>query len=89
MAELLTPQNKKATKPDITPMVDLGFLLITFFIYTTTFSTASTMSFNTPSNKGTEQAPVKKSNTIILILGENDSLFWCQQDIERLTKDGN
>jgi biopolymer transport protein ExbD len=85
MAEIVNPKNKKAPKPDMTPMVDLGFLLITFFIYTTTFSTSSTMTFNTPSSKGTEPSPIKQSNTITLILGENNRLFWYQQDLERLS----
>lgn len=73
--------NKKSGKPDMTPMVDLGFLLITFFIYTTTFSTPNTMDLNMPSDKGTEGAPIKKSNSITVILGKNNKLYWHQQEV--------
>jgi biopolymer transport protein ExbD len=84
--------SKKSGKPDMTPMVDLGFLLITFFIYTTTFSKPNTMGFQTPSkekdpNKEQQDQEIKESNTITIILGENDRVFWYQTALASVTAD--
>ncbi len=74
---------KKSGKPDMTPMVDLGFLLITFFIYTTTFSKPNTFKLSMPDkeddpNKVEEQQEIKVSNTITVIMGKDDKIFWHQ-----------
>lgn len=83
---------KGAGKPDMTPMVDLGFLLITFFIYTTTFSKPNTMVYNTPKEVPPEdrvekELDIKVSNTITIILGEDDRVFWYQKPLKEVTAD--
>jgi biopolymer transport protein ExbD len=69
---------KQSTKIDMTPMVDLGFLLLTFFILTTTFSKPQTMEINMPvkPEKEIDQTPLKASNALTLLLGENDKIYW-------------
>jgi len=39
---------KQSTHIDMTPMVDLAFLLLTFFMLTTTFGKPKTMEINMP-----------------------------------------
>lgn len=80
---------KNSGKPDMTPMVDLGFLLITFFIYTTTFSKPNTMKLNMPVKdeemEEPEVADIKVSNTITVIMGKDDRIFWYQKPLTEVT----
>jgi len=70
---------KVSTKIDMTPMVDLAFLLITFFMLTTTFNKPKAMEVNMPDKtKDQKEAPIKASHAITIILGENDKVFWFQ-----------
>lgn len=76
MAEINTG-SRRAARPDMTPMVDLGFLLITFFMFTTTFSLPYVMDLAMPKeDKG--KSPMKVKNTITLILGKENRIFWHQ-----------
>ena len=68
---------KMSTKVDMTPMVDLAFLLITFFMLTTTFSKKFTMQVTMPDkNKENITQKVKPSKSITVILGEKDRIYW-------------
>jgi biopolymer transport protein ExbD len=74
---------KMSTRVDMTPMVDLGFLLVTFFILTTTFSKPQTMEINLPVRDKNPQelkdAPaVKASQALTIICGENNKVFYYQ-----------
>ncbi|MEJ8803580.1 ExbD/TolR family protein [Pontibacter sp. H249] len=69
---------KMSVHLDMTPMVDLAFLLLTFFMLTTTFSKPQTMEINMPVKEESpeDQMPLKASNALTIIVGENDKLFY-------------
>lgn len=69
---------KSSTRIDMTPMVDLAFLLLTFFVMTTTLNKPQAMQINMPDKPkdGDEQPEVNEKNVLTLVLGENDKIYW-------------
>lgn len=82
---------KMSTRIDLTPMVDLGFLLVTFFMLTTTFSKPQTMEINMPVKDKTVEdeggQDVKASKAMTIILGKDNKVhyYFGIQDPEVLT----
>lgn len=79
MAELNTGGKKSAPRVDMTPMVDLMFLLVTFFILTTSISTPQAMDIAKPdkNDKHPEnRLELKASKTMTILLGKNNKVAW-------------
>jgi len=70
---------KHSTHIDMTPMVDLACLLLTFFMLTTAFSKPKVMEIVLPDNKPIpidQQTKVAEEKTINIILDANDKVYW-------------
>lgn len=68
---------KSSTRIDMTPMVDLGFLLLTFFILTTTFNKPQAMEINMPSKEKTDKPnKVPADHTLNIILTDKNVVYW-------------
>ena len=71
---------KMSTRVDMTPMVDLGFLLITFFMLATTMSKPTAMSVFFPDKQEKEEPeqtePLKASKVLTLFMGANDDVYY-------------
>ena len=84
MAEIINNQKhhkanriiRKSTKVDLTPMVDLGFLLITFFVFTTTMSSIKAMAMVSPKENVTTVDPICESCVITVLPASNNRLFY-------------
>ncbi len=68
---------KSSTRVDLTAMVDLAFLLITFFMYTTTLNKPKAMNLAMPDNSvKTSQLPIAASRSMTILLGANNKIEW-------------
>ena len=69
---------KLSTRVDMTPMVDLGFLLITFFIFTTTMSSPKALNLNMPKDtkKEEELNKAKESGALTIMLGKDNAVYY-------------
>jgi biopolymer transport protein ExbD len=67
---------KQSTRVDMTPMVDLAFLLLTFFVLTSTFSKPKAMELALPAKPKPEDPISEIKNGLTFLLSDEDRVFW-------------
>ena len=60
---------------DMTPLVDVAFLLLTFFMYTTSMSRPQTMEINLPPDKNVK-VEIAESNLMTLRINDKGVIYW-------------
>lgn len=78
---------KQSTRIDMTPMVDLAFLLLTFFVLTSSFNKPKSMelTFPVPPKDLKEQPPIK--NGITFLLTKDDKIFYYEGEFRAVADD--
>ena len=66
-----SPRKRMSTRVDLTAMVDLAFLLITFFMLTTSMNKPQILDLAMPDKTGEGGLPVPASRTLTLCLGSH------------------
>jgi biopolymer transport protein ExbD len=75
---LVKKGKKMSTRIDMTPMVDLAALLLTFFILATTFIKPQVMQLVLPekNQEDANQPKVNEKNVLSIVLGGDNKLYW-------------
>lgn len=75
--------SKKNLRVDLTPMVDLGFILVTFFVFTTSMAEPKVMDIINPNDtEPVTKDPVCESCVLTVLLGK-DNKIWYYEGMEQ------
>jgi len=70
-------KKRLAVRIDMTPMVDVAFLLLTFFMLTTVMRKQQTMQINLPPNNNVK-VDIAESNLMTIFVNENNKIYYTQ-----------
>jgi biopolymer transport protein ExbD len=73
---LRRPKRRVGIRIDMTPMVDIAFLLLIFYMVTTIFSAPQSMEIVLPPKDAKDPAPIGKSNLLELMVDVDGNIFW-------------
>lgn len=73
---------KQLIRIDMTPMVDLGFLLITFFVFTTTISTPMVTDLYMPKDS-TDSTNLSEDLALTLLLDNDDKVYYYEGPFDK------
>ena len=79
-------ESKQNIRIDFAPMVDLGFLLITFFIFTTQMQESKAFNLNMPADGN--ETEVMESTTITLTMKENGAVDYFEGTAANILRQG-
>jgi biopolymer transport protein ExbD len=80
-------RKKNAFRVDLTPMVDLGFLLITFFMLSSAWTTPHVIRLILPANGDSNK--IGDGSVLTLLAAGKDSIFYYNGDLEGSLKSGS
>src|SRR5512139_1391028 len=76
---LRKPKRRVGIRIDMTPMVDIAFLLLIFYMVTTIFAAPQAMEINLPPKQeeaDTTKRPVKESNLLQVWVDKNGDFYY-------------
>lgn len=70
------PKQRVSIRIDMTPMVDIAFLLLIFYMVTTVFAMPQAMEINLPPKDQEEEIEIKESNLMTIRVDEAGRFWW-------------